>query len=75
MVNYVLAESNQSDLFYVGHSQGTIMGFAGFSHNQTLAKQIKVFFALAPVATVKHIKGAFKVIADHDDILKVNNGI
>ena len=72
MLDYVLKVTNQSDLFYVGHSQGTIMGFAGFTFNQSLASHIKAFFALAPVATVKNIKGAFRVIADHDKILGVS---
>ena len=72
MIDYVLKVTNQSDLFYVGHSQGTIMGFAGFTFNQTLASHIRAFFAFAPVATVKHIQGVFRVIADHDDILGVS---
>ena len=71
MVDYVLQVSGQKQLFYVGHSQGTIMGFAGFTHNQTLASRIKLFFALAPVTTVKHIKGAFRVMADFKDELSV----
>ena len=64
MINYVLDTSQQSDLFYVGHSQGTVMGFAGFTINQTLAKQIKSFFALAPVTTLSHIQGLFQVLAN-----------
>ena len=64
MVNYVLETTGQTELFYVGHSQGTVMGFAGFTVNQTLAKQIKAFFALAPVTTVKHAKGLFAFIGE-----------
>jgi lysosomal acid lipase/cholesteryl ester hydrolase len=63
MVDYALEVSNQSQLFYVGHSQGTVMGFAGFSSLPKLAAKIKLFVALAPVTTVKHIKGAFDVIS------------
>ena len=72
MIDYVLKLTNQSDLFYVGHSQGTIMGFAGFTFNQSLASHIKAFFALAPVTTVKNIQGAFRILADHDTILVVS---
>ncbi len=64
MLEYVLSTSEVEDLFYVGHSQGTIMGFAGFTINQTLAKHIKAFFALAPVTTLSHIEGLFKVLAN-----------
>ena len=56
--------TGQDELFYAGHSQGTVMGFAGFTFNQSLAQHIKSFFALAPVTTVKHIKGLFAFIAD-----------
>ncbi len=71
MVNYVLATSGEEDLFYVGHSQGTMMGFAGFTLNQTLAKQIKTFFALAPVTTLKHIKGIMQPLSNIYDIIYV----
>ncbi len=64
MLDYVLKVTGKEKLFYVGHSQGTIMGFAGFSFNQSLAQHVQTFFALAPVATVKYIKGAFKLISD-----------
>ncbi len=71
MLEYVLKVTGQKKLFYVGHSQGTIMGFAGFSFNQELAKSIEIFFALAPVSKVKNIKGAFRVIADARAIVEV----
>ena len=63
MVDYVLEVTNQSELFYVGHSQGTVMGFAGFSSLPDLASKIKLFVALAPVTTVHYIKGAFDFIS------------
>lgn len=71
MLDYVLNITGQQQLYYVGHSQGTIMGFAGFSFNQTLASRVKVFFAMAPVATVKHIKGGFRVISDFSEQISV----
>lgn len=63
MVNHALSVSGQSKLFYAGHSQGTVMGFAGFTANKTLAAQIDAFIALAPVTTVKHVEGALAYIA------------
>lgn len=45
-------------------SSGTMIGFAAFSINQELAKKVKTFSALAPVATVSHIKGALKIISN-----------
>jgi len=54
MINYVLNKTGQDKLFYVGHSQGTMMGFGAFS-NQTIASKIRLFVALAPVAYVSNI--------------------
>lgn len=62
-INYALKVSKQKQLFYVGHSQGTLIAFAEFGRNPELAQKIKAFFALAPVATVGSIKGAIKVIS------------
>ncbi len=72
MIDYTLAVSGQKELFYVGHSQGTVMGFAGFSTNQTLAQQVKAFFALAPVTTVQYIKGGFYYMAEYFKEIEVS---
>jgi len=63
MVDYVLEKTGQSQLYYGGHSQGTTIGFAEFSRNETLADKIKTFFAFAPVATVGHIEGPLRYIS------------
>uniref|UniRef100_A0A8C4QAP8 Lipase n=1 Tax=Eptatretus burgeri TaxID=7764 RepID=A0A8C4QAP8_EPTBU len=52
VVDFVLKVTGNQQLFYVGHSQGTTIGMAAFSSNASLAKKIRLFFALAPVATV-----------------------
>ncbi len=51
----MLANTGQPSLGYVGHSQGTIQAFAGFSVNHTLAARVNVYIALAPVAYVGHV--------------------
>ncbi|KAG2526849.1 hypothetical protein JM18_004110 [Phytophthora kernoviae] len=55
MINYVLDTSGRSTLSYVGHSEGTMQAFAGFSLDQDLAKKVSYFGALAPVAYLGHI--------------------
>ncbi|KAM6184820.1 gastric triacylglycerol lipase-like [Rhynchocyon petersi] len=55
-IDFIVRKTKQEKLHYVGHSQGTTIGFIAFSTNLELAKRIKTFYALAPVATVKYTK-------------------
>ncbi|XP_004680954.1 PREDICTED: lipase member K [Condylura cristata] len=53
-INFIIEKTGQEQLYYVGHSQGTTIAFIAFSTNPELAERIKLFFALAPVVTVKY---------------------
>lgn len=65
LIDYTLHITNQDEVFYVGHSQGTTQAFAELSRtNNSISKKIKLFVALAPVAKVAHIYGIFKSIAE-----------
>jgi pimeloyl-ACP methyl ester carboxylesterase len=65
MINYVLDTSGRSTLSYVGHSEGTMQAFSGFSLDQELAKKVSYFGALAPVAYLGHITSpVFELLAD-----------
>ncbi|XP_069836445.1 lysosomal acid lipase/cholesteryl ester hydrolase-like isoform X2 [Dendropsophus ebraccatus] len=57
VIDFILQTTGQKQLYYIGHSQGTTIGFIAFSTIPQLAKKIKMFFALAPVATVQHPLG------------------
>ena len=61
MINYVLQVTGQKQLFYVGHSQGTLIAFNGFSDSIELGNKIKAFYALGPVYTLNN---ATKIIQD-----------
>ncbi|XP_036427648.1 lysosomal acid lipase/cholesteryl ester hydrolase-like [Colossoma macropomum] len=52
VINFITKTTKQDKIFYVGHSQGTTIAFMAFSTMPELANKIKMFFALAPVATV-----------------------
>ncbi|KAL6061452.1 hypothetical protein STEG23_033219, partial [Scotinomys teguina] len=51
-INYILNKTGQEQVFYLGHSQGTTIGFIAFSQIPELAKKIKMFFAMAPVVSL-----------------------
>ena len=72
MLKFVTAKTSKSSLYYVGHSQGTAIGFAGFSRNEEMAKMVKTFFALAPVTTVAYAKGPLKLLAQNSIEISVH---
>uniref|UniRef100_A0A8C3QYV1 Lipase n=1 Tax=Cyanoderma ruficeps TaxID=181631 RepID=A0A8C3QYV1_9PASS len=72
MVDFILAQTEQEKLFYVGHAQGSSLGFIAFSSLPQLAEKIKLFFALAPVYTFHHVQGPVLKLAFLPDlVLKV----
>ncbi|XP_078360080.1 lysosomal acid lipase/cholesteryl ester hydrolase-like isoform X2 [Oculina patagonica] len=54
MIDHALKVSGQAQLFYIGHSQGTLVGFTSFSTNPEIAKKVKLFIALAPIFYLNH---------------------
>uniref|UniRef100_A0A8D0KXE3 Partial AB-hydrolase lipase domain-containing protein n=1 Tax=Strix occidentalis caurina TaxID=311401 RepID=A0A8D0KXE3_STROC len=72
MVDFILRQTGQEKLFYVGHAQGNSVGFIAFSSMPHLAEKIKLFFALAPLYTFHHVKGpVLKLAFLPDVVLKV----
>ncbi|XP_049837009.1 lipase 3-like [Schistocerca gregaria] len=55
MIDYVLAETGQSDIFYAGHSQGTTSFYVMASLHPEYNEKIRVMFSLAPVAYMNHM--------------------
>lgn len=63
MLEHALKVSGQTQLFYIGHSQGTLVGFTGFSANPELAKKVKLFIALAPIFFLTHTATILRDVA------------
>ncbi|KAI6185492.1 Hydrolase [Aphelenchoides besseyi] len=57
-VNEALKRSNQSSLYYVGHSQGTLTMFSKLSRDPIFHRKVEFR------RTVKHIKGMLQVLAE-----------
>ena len=55
MINKALRISGKPSLYYVGHSQGTLIAFARLSEDPLFNEKIKLFFALGPVSTLANI--------------------
>ncbi|XP_014737713.1 PREDICTED: lipase member N-like [Sturnus vulgaris] len=71
MVDFILNVNGQEKLFYIGHSQGSSLGFIAFSSMPHLAEKIKLFFALAPAYTFRHVRGpVLKLVFLPDLLLK-----
>ncbi|KAH7706879.1 Protein LIPL-1 [Aphelenchoides avenae] len=72
MISYALKQTGEESLYYVGHSQGTLIMFAKLSDDPNFHSKVRRVFALAPVATVQYIKGMLEYIATYfyviDDI-------
>ncbi|XP_068053100.1 lipase member M-like isoform X2 [Anomalospiza imberbis] len=66
-IDFVLQKTGQKQLHYVGYSQGCSVAFIAFSSMPELAQKVKMFFALAPVVSLKHTRSPFmkmQVLAD-----------
>jgi pimeloyl-ACP methyl ester carboxylesterase len=70
MIDHALNVSKTDSLYYVGFSLGTTTGLAKFSQDREFAKKIKKFYALAPMATMSHVKGPLRWVAPFTGALK-----
>jgi len=64
-IDIVLETSNKKNLYYIGHSQGTLTMFTHLSEclNVSDRRKIRVFFALAPIGRLKHIRSNIRHLA------------
>lgn len=63
MLDYVLNTTQQRKLFYVGHSQGTLILFALLSERPEYNQKIQLFSAMGPVTNVTHMTSPVRLLA------------
>jgi len=68
-VDYMLKTTGNTKVYYVGHSQGTAMAFAGFIA-PALASKISIFFALAPVTKLGNMISPLKLVAPMASVIE-----
>jgi len=75
MVDFALHKSGNQQLYYTGHSQGSLVMFARASEDPEFGRKIKKFFALGPVTTVKHVTGAATIFGKISGIMSTVTGL
>ena len=64
MVYYILNATQQEKIAYVGHSQGTMIGFINFGREgSVLQNNVSVWTALAPVAHLGHLASPLRYLS------------
>ncbi|KAI5634956.1 alpha/beta hydrolase fold domain-containing protein [Phthorimaea operculella] len=70
MIDYVLENTSQKTLRYIGHSQGTTAFFVMASDRPEYDKKIEIMIALSPVAYLAHVRSPLiKLVAAGTDFV------
>ena len=62
-IDYILNLTNQTKVFYIGHSQGTTQFFVMCSMRPEYNSKIRLMSAFAPVAFMSRIQGPLRAFA------------
>ncbi|GBP79614.1 Lipase 1 [Eumeta japonica] len=63
IIDYVIKQTNNKNVFYVGHSQGTSDFFIMTSTQKDYNDKIRLAILLAPISSLKHIESEFLRLA------------
>ncbi|XP_027627315.1 lipase member J-like [Tupaia chinensis] len=69
LINFIVKQTGQEQIYYAAHSQGNIIAFIAFSTIPKLAQRIKTFFALAPGFYFRHIRSALRILLQLPTVL------
>lgn len=72
MIDYILEKTGHSELYYIGHSQGTTTFYVMLSERPEYNSKIKGMISLAPIAFLSNQRSPlFKYLVHFNDILEV----
>ncbi|XP_049768597.1 lipase 3-like [Schistocerca cancellata] len=72
MIDYILEQTGHSDLFYIGHSQGTTVFYVMASTRTDYNDKIRLMSSLAPIGYVSHMTSpVFQVLSLFIDELSI----
>lgn len=75
-IDFILERTNQSQLYYIGHSMGTCMFFVMCSMRPEYNYKIRAQISLAPVAYVHHMTSFLNTLVPYaNEIQKASNWI
>lgn len=75
-IDYILQQTNQTELSLLGHSQGTTTGMILLSERPEYNDKIKIFHAMGPTVILKHYNPLFfPFAAFHRQILVRHSAI
>jgi lysosomal acid lipase/cholesteryl ester hydrolase len=70
-IDYVLEETSQPDLYYIGHSMGTSMFFVLTSTLPEYNAKVRLMTALAPIAYMAFVKSPIPKFFGASSLTKV----
>lgn len=72
MIDYILEKTGHSELYFIGHSQGTTTFYVMLSERPEYNSKIKGMISLAPIAFLSNQRSPlFKYLVHFNDILEV----
>jgi len=70
-IDYILEQTNQSQLHYIGHSMGTCMFYVMSSMRPEYNHKIRVQISFAPIAYVHNMKSMLNSLVPYANQIKV----
>ena len=73
-VDFILAETKQEKLYYIGHSMGTTMFWVALNEHPNLKEKISLMVGMGPVAKVKYMKSPLRFLSPfvHEVEVRIN---